>query len=58
MIKKHRYSKSIRCHKSRSLREAHSNTGLPQKISTQQLNLQHKVLEKEEQTKPKVNTGK
>ena len=49
------------CHKSKSQREVHSDTGLPQKrrkISSQQLNLPPKKLEKEEQTKPKVNRSK
>ena len=49
------------CCKSSALREVHSNTGLPQKEEKSQIDnlTQHlNELEKEEQTKPKVNRRK
>jgi len=55
--------KSMGCHKSTSLREVHSDTGLPQKllkIPKQQLNLLPKIItkKKKEHTKPKVSRRK
>ena len=49
------------CSKSSSKREVYSNTILPQerrKITSKQPNLTRKAIEKEEQTKPKVNGRK
>src|SRR3712207_1745408 len=53
--------KSIGCSKSGSKREGYSNSGLPQqrrKIPNKQSNRTLKVLEKEEQTKPKISRRK
>ena len=49
------------CSKSSSKREVYNNTILPQerrKITSKQPNLTRKAIEKEEQTKPKVNGRK